>query len=88
MNSLLLIISLLAPVGLIGRHFADMAKRGGGLVRIVLMLSVPLLLVFLLSGDRRLLTSSDSEFVGLRSTGGGEFCFVSFSQHANVYSSQ
>ncbi|KAJ1258565.1 hypothetical protein BS78_10G085300 [Paspalum vaginatum] len=44
-----------------------MAKRGGrpGIARIVLLLSVPLLLLLLFSGDRQLLISSDSEFLGL-----------------------
>ncbi|KAG2610859.1 hypothetical protein PVAP13_4KG224000 [Panicum virgatum] len=39
--------------------------RAAGVVRIALLLSVPLLLLLLLSGDRRLLMASDSEFLGL-----------------------
>ena len=40
-------------------------ERAAGVVRIALLLSVPLLLLHLLSGDRRLLMASDSEFLGL-----------------------
>ncbi|KAF8772685.1 hypothetical protein HU200_005652 [Digitaria exilis] len=49
-----------------------MTKRGArpGAVRIVLLLSVPLLLLLLLSGDRRQLKASDSELFGLINRGG------------------
>jgi xyloglucan fucosyltransferase len=50
--------------------------RAGGVVRIVLLLSVPLLLLLLLSGDRRLLKASDSEFLGLINRRGKLFPFA------------